>query len=110
MFLAVCSHPFEDAVVCQLVSEGEDGVLRGGGGCTSHSQGQGVRRGTKPQHAGAVGPHTTHTWSRAACKRTEEERERGQKVRQSSFSENRQEPSLGCSLIRSLDYSICKRE
>lgn len=56
----VCSHQFEDALVSQFVSEEHDGVLRAAAGCAPHGQGQGVRPGTKPQHAGAVGPHAPH--------------------------------------------------
>ncbi len=65
MFPVVCSHQFEDALVSQSVSQDRDAVLRAAAGCLPYSQGQGVRPGTKPQHAGAVSPHAPDTWNRA---------------------------------------------
>lgn len=62
-------------MVSQSVSEDHDAVLGAAAGCLPHGQGQGVRPGTKAQHAGAVGPHAPHTWNRADY-RTDEEREK----------------------------------
>lgn len=83
MFPLVCSHQFEDAVVSLSVSEDHDGVLRAAAGRLPHGQGQGIRPGTKPQHAGAVGPNTPHTWNRAdyGTWRTDAEEDRLQEVR-----------------------------
>lgn len=65
-------------MVSEFVSEDHDPLLRAAVGCLSHGQGQRVRPGTKPQHTGAVRPHTPHTRNRADSKawRTDDESQR----------------------------------
>lgn len=74
-------------MVSQSVSEDHDPLLGAAAGCLPHGQAQGVHPGTKPQHTGAVGPHTPHTGNDYVARRTDDESGRRTQNKQSARSE-----------------------
>ena len=109
----VCSYQLKDAAVLQPVPQHRDAVLRAAVRSLTRSQGQGVRPGTEPQRAGAVGPHAararggtnhrTRGTGEEGCEEGEREQKRHTHSEQrlsevsltySEFNENRKEPPL----------------
>lgn len=112
----LCSHHFKDTVVSHSVSEDHNPLLRAAARCPPHGQKHRVRPGTKPQHTGAVWPHTPHTGNGAdysAWKTDDESRRRTQNKRVQrvwlAWGEFNQEPPLWIwkALLWVIMYSYC---